>query len=90
MGQLRRIIFYLFVAIYLIAAPLTVLYALGYILSPTRQTLVQTGLISLSSVPSQASVWVNGSLLNEKTPLVLRNLKPGPYSLRVGLPHTHL
>ena len=89
MGELRRIIFYFFIMIYLIAAPLTVLYALGYILSPSRQALVQTGLVSLSSEPSEASVWVNNVLQKEKTPLILRNLKPGQYILRVSLPGTH-
>ncbi len=89
MGKLRRIIFYFFIMIYLIAAPLTVLYALGYILSPNRQAFVQTGLVSLISDPSEASVWVNNILQKEKTPFVLRNLKPGQYTIRVSLPGTH-
>ena len=86
MGRLRKIIFYIFALIYLVVAPLTILYALGYIFSPTQQTLVATGLISLSSEPPQAQVWLNGELLKEKTPVILRNLKPGPYTLRMGLP----
>ena len=89
MGRLRKIIFYVFALIYLAVAPLTILYALGYIFSPTQQTLVATGLISLSSEPSQAQVWLNGELLKEKTPVILRNLKPGPYTLRISLPQMH-
>lgn len=86
MALLRRIILFVFVVIYAVVAPITVLYALGYIFIPTQQTLFQTGLVSLISEPSQATVRVNDNVIREKTPLVLRNLKPGTYELRIDLP----
>lgn len=89
MGKLRKVILILFTGIYLVVAPLTILYALGYIFSPAQQTLLQTGLVSLNTEPSQAHVWVDGSLSKDRTPLVLRNLRPGSYELRVGLPGYH-
>ena len=89
MGKLRKIILLVFVGIYLVAAPLTILYALGYIFSPTQQTLLQTGLVSLNTEPPEAYVWVNGSLSKDRTPLVLRNLRPGSHDLRVSLPGFH-
>lgn len=89
MGGLRKIILLVFVGIYLVVAPLTILYALGYIFSSTQQTLLPTGLVSLSSEPSQARVWMNGSPAKDKTPLVLRNLRPGTYDLRVEFPGYH-
>lgn len=89
MGKLRKIILFVFVGIYLVVAPLTILYALGYIFSPAQQTLLPTGLISLSTQPSQAQVWVNGSLSQDETPLVLRNLRPGVYELQISLPGYH-
>lgn len=89
MSQLRKIIFLLFVGAYLIVAPLTVLYALGYIFSPMEQTLLQTGLISLSTEPPRATVQVNGSSIRQKTPLILRNLKPGTYEIQISLPGHH-
>jgi len=88
-GKLRKIILFVFVGIYLVAAPFTILYALGYIFSPIQQTLLPTGLVSVETEPSQARVWVNGVLANDKTPLVLRNLRPGFYDLRIGLPGYH-
>ena len=89
MPKLRKIILLVFVGGYLGVAPLTILYALGYIFSPSQQTLLPTGLVSLSSEPSQARVWVNGSPVKEKTPLVLRGLRPGAYLLQVSLPGYH-
>lgn len=89
MSQLRKIIFLLFVGAYLIVAPLTVLYALGYIFSPMGQTLLQTGLISLSTEPPRATVQVNGLPIRQKTPLILRNLKPGAYEIQISLPGHH-
>ena len=51
MGKLRKIILLVFVGVYLVAAPLTILYALWYIFSPAQQTLLQTGLVSLNTEP---------------------------------------
>ena len=89
MSRLRKLIFLIFAAVYLMVAPLTVLYALGYIFNPVQQTLQQTGLITLNSEPSRASVQVNGAMVKEKTPLVLGNLKPGFYDIRIALPGRH-
>jgi hypothetical protein len=88
-STLRKILLFLFVALYLVVAPLTVLYALGYIFSPVKQALLQTGLVSLGSDPPQATVWVNGTPLKDKTPVVLRSLGPGSYEVRLTLPGYH-
>ena len=43
---LRRIFFYLFTAIYVVACPMTILYALGYLVKPgTEKGIVKRGLI---------------------------------------------
>lgn len=89
MVKLRKTVFLIFIGIYLIIAPFTVLYALGYIFSPVQQRLFQTGLISLNSEPSRAHVWLNELPLKNRTPLILRNLKPGEYHLRLALPGHH-
>lgn len=89
MGTLRKIIFFVFVAIYLVAAPLTVLYALGFIFSPVQYTLLQTGLVSLDTEPVGAKVWLNGAPIKGTTPLILRNLEPGPYEILVRKPGSH-
>ncbi len=85
MAKLRKVVLLLFALIYVSAAPLTVLYALGYIFSPTHQSLLQTGLISLNTNPGQATVWLDSVAVKEKTPVVLRNLRPGTYEIRIRL-----
>jgi len=86
MLRLRKIVFYLFVLLYLILCPLTLLYAFGYLLKPGRMSgLVKTGLISLSSLPSDASVYIGNSRYTERTPTVLNDLLPGEYDIKLVL-----
>lgn len=82
---LRKILFYLFFLIYLALCPLLVFYAFGYIFNPKNLKIVQTGLVYLSTIPPQASVYIGKSRYKEKTPVVLRELLPGAYSLNVYL-----
>src|SRR3989338_4413597 len=83
---LRRIFFYLFVAIYLIFCPLIVLYALGYIYKPgTEQGIFKSGLIYLSTAPPGASVYFGNRRYTRRTPTLLPNLIPGDYPVRLVL-----
>lgn len=83
---LRKVFFYIFTAIYVVACPLTILYALGYLYSPGAETgLVRTGLIYLSTAPQGAAVYLGAKRVARKTPVVLRNLMPGDYSVRIHL-----
>ena len=83
---LRKILFYLLTALYFVLCPLTILYALGYLFSPgTGQGIVKTGLISLSSAPPNASVYLENRRYTQKTPTVLRDLLPGNYSVKLVL-----
>lgn len=85
---LRKILFYLFVFIYIIFCPFIILRALGILYKPSKtENLVQTGLIYIATVPAGASVTINGIPFPEQTPTVLRNLTPGAYNLRISLPN---
>lgn len=83
MELFRRILFYIFLGLYLILCPLIVMYSLGYILSPKQQEIIQTGIISLASSPPGAYVYLGKSRYAQRTPTVINNLLPGKYSLRV-------
>ena len=85
MQFLRKAFFYIFLILYLISCPLLILYAFGYIFNPKSLELVQTGLMYLSSIPVQATVYIGKSRFREKTPAVLRELIPGNYSLKLIL-----
>ena len=84
----RKVVFYIFVVAYVVLCPLTILYALGYVVRPgVEQGIVRTGLISLSTTPPGATVFVCNRRYARKTPTVLRNLLPGAYPVRLTLKH---
>lgn len=86
MVTLRKILFYVFLGIYLVLCPLVVLYSLGYIYAPkTEEMIVKTGLIRLETLPSGATVFFNNKLSSEKTPCTLNGLLPQKYNVRIQL-----
>ncbi|OGZ61990.1 MAG: hypothetical protein A2932_00695 [Candidatus Spechtbacteria bacterium RIFCSPLOWO2_01_FULL_46_10] len=83
----RTILFTSFVLIFLIATPSVVLYTRGYRINFTERTIVQTGGISITPHPSNASVLLDGEE-KEKTSFlfrdaVFRNILPRTYNVRV-------
>jgi hypothetical protein len=82
---LRKIVFYIFVLIYLIVCPLIVARMLGFVINPLTHRLVKTGLIYVSTIPPDATVYIDGRLDHQKTPTVLRDLPPGEHFIRVEL-----
>ena len=85
MQILRRILFYLFLGIYLIICPLIIFSALGYKFNPQDKEIVQTGLLYLSSIPPQADVYFAKSRYGQKTPATVRDLLPGDYFVKLSL-----
>jgi hypothetical protein len=87
MRALRQFFFYVFVAVYLVAAPVAILYAFGYMWAPgAERGLVRSGLVSLSSTPDDAQIFLCASRYTRRTPAVLRGLLPGDYALRLSKP----
>lgn len=85
MPFLRKIVFYLFLAIYGIICPMLILRLLGFVFDPVTKHWVKTGIIYVSSNPPEASVYINGRLAQERTPTVIRDLTPGDYAVRMQL-----
>jgi len=82
---IRRAFFYFFLILYLILCPLVLFYAFGFIIRPHEQKLVQTGLVSISTYPSGASIYLGPSRYIQRSPAILSELLPGRYNLRVFL-----
>lgn len=82
----RRIVFYLFAAIYIIICPLLLLYAYGYIYKPgTEQGLLTTGLIYVATAPTGSEIYVNDKKYASNTPTAIMELLPGEYSIKLEL-----
>lgn len=85
MIKLRKIFFYLFLAIYIWVCPLVILYALGMRVNTSTKSIQKTGIISVSTIPPDADVVLNQRHFPKKTPTIIRNLPPGDYSLTLSL-----
>ncbi|MFC1644374.1 PEGA domain-containing protein [Candidatus Omnitrophota bacterium] len=82
----RKIIFYIFAAIYVVFCPLMVLYALGFIYKPgVEGGVTETGLIYLSTAPAGATIYMKDSLYTQKTPASIQELLPGEYLIKMTL-----
>jgi len=80
--NLRRIYFITFIVIFLVCAPIIVLYSLGYRYDFPKNKLLKTGLLIIESSPRSASVYLNNKYI-QKTPARIINLTPGEYQIRV-------
>lgn len=86
MRVLRRILFYVFLAAYLVVTPQVILYALGYLYRPgDERGLVRSCLIALDTSPAGARIHVGESRYARRTPAVIRDLLPGAYPIRLSL-----
>ncbi len=79
----RRIIYAIFMLIFLVAAPIIILRVSGYRYSRTRNTWQKTGMIFLETKPTGVNVYLNNELVGTKTPLRLKDLAANKYTLRI-------
>ncbi|MDD3297216.1 MAG: PEGA domain-containing protein [Candidatus Omnitrophica bacterium] len=82
---LRKILFYVFGLFYIILCPLIILYAFGFIFSPSSGGIIKTGLMYISTAPSGAVIFLSNRRYTKKTPAVLQNMLPGTYKLKITL-----
>ncbi len=79
----RHIIFFLFVLAFFISAPLIVLYTAGYRYHFGTNQIVQTGVLSVASVPRSSNVIIDGQTTSEKTPVVFDDIFPGEHVVQI-------
>lgn len=80
---MRAIAFYTVLAVFFILLPIVLSYALGYKIDYKKFKIYKTGLIYVSSHPAGASVYINGKLYGDLTPMRMEELKPGTYKIEV-------
>lgn len=81
--RLRKILFYILLILYLTITPYLILYGLGYVFKADEREILKTGLISVTSEPRGAVVYIEGRKFSRRTPVVVRGLRPGSYQVRV-------
>lgn len=83
--RIRGFLFYLSVAVFITGLPLILSSSLGYKFNPHTFKFTKTGIISLKTEPQGADVYLDGRLLQDKTPVTVNELLPGLYDLKIEL-----
>lgn len=83
--KIRSLLFYLSLSIFWAGLPFILAFALSYKFNPHSLRFTKAGLIVLKTQPPGARVYLNGRLLNEKTPATVNELLPGEYKVKVEL-----
>lgn len=77
----RRVFFYLYILLFVVVAPLVVLYTAGYRFDLVTRRFGLTGAVNVVSTPRGAEVFLNGSDSGHRTPVFIDRLLPGTYHL---------
>ncbi|MDP2631794.1 MAG: PEGA domain-containing protein [Candidatus Uhrbacteria bacterium] len=80
---IRKILFYTFLALFFIGAPLIVLYTAGYRYSFNGGYIVRTGVLSVSTTPRNVNIFLNDIDTKRKSPYILKHQIPGNYTLKL-------
>jgi len=86
----KRIIYGSFMLLFVIAAPILLLYASGFRYNYKKGSLQKTGVIFLETFPKNVEVSLNGKIVSQKTPLRIKNLNPNEYDLKISKQDYHI
>lgn len=83
----RKILFFLFLLIFFLSAPLIILYYQGYRFDFKKKSLTQTGGLFLKVTPKQAEIYINNKLVRKTDfffgSALIENLLPKKYLVEV-------
>jgi len=79
---IRRLIFLIFLGMFVVLVPIIILYAWGINFNFTKRNFFDTGGIYLSSIPAKADIYVDG-ILEGKTSDFIRPLPPKIYDVKI-------
>ncbi len=81
--SVRRIVFFVFILVFAIGAPASVLYTAGFRYDFSSSSLVRTGSLFVQSIPRNADISLNGERIQKKTPFTFKHLVPGTYDIEL-------
>lgn len=83
--KIRRFIFYVFLALFIIGAFTIVLFVEGYSFDWQKKSLIITGACHLKSYPDNADIYINNEYKG-KTDKFIKKLLPGDYDIKISKP----
>lgn len=81
--NVRRLIYIIFILIFLLAAPVILLYTAGYNYNFKRGNFLKTGVLMVDAKPTDAHFKIDNRLYNDSLPARISNLKPKDYNIEV-------
>ena len=79
----RKIALLIALIVFLVIAPTLILYTKGYRYDLKNKAFRKIGMIIIESVPKNVDVFLDGEYKSDKTPVKIKNLFPGEYSIKV-------
>ncbi|MDZ7799134.1 MAG: PEGA domain-containing protein [Patescibacteria group bacterium] len=79
----RRIFYLALFLVFIILAPIIVLYATGYNFNIGQKKFTKTGFLALDSYPQNADIYIDNTITKEKTPEKFRYLSPRLYNIKI-------
>lgn len=80
----RRIVYIFFIIIFLVVAPLTIFYTMGYRYNLEKGRVQKTGVMKITTVPRDADIYLNGEKQASQSPAKIEYLLPGDYEIRLA------
>ncbi|MBI4142383.1 PEGA domain-containing protein [Candidatus Uhrbacteria bacterium] len=87
--RLRRIIYFSFILLFFVVAPLLVLYSMGYRYHWGKRRFERTGLLTISGTPHDAVVTMDDAIRARRLPARIGGLPENEYTIRVEKPGFH-
>lgn len=85
----RRVIPWIFITVFIVAAPTLIFYTSGYRFNPNKNTIERNGTLILDTDPGNALIELDGKTTSFRTPETLQSMAPGPYRVRFSLNGFH-
>lgn len=82
-GKIKLSIIVFIVLMSVVAAVYIVLFSLGLKVNWQNRTIDQTSIVSITTKPSSASIFIDGRDINRTTPALIRWVMPGSYRLEL-------
>jgi len=79
----RWIIKIIFISIFAVLAPLVIAYTMGYRYNFSTGQIQKTGVLVINSYPDEAQVYLDGKLIADETPAVIKKINPNFYNVEV-------
>ncbi|MDA1038369.1 MAG: PEGA domain-containing protein [bacterium] len=79
--RVRTLIFWLFTVLFLITAPLVVMYTFGFRYNAATRQIVRTGVLSITTIPRNADIDIDDKRHRMSTPTLVKQLRPRNYKV---------